>query len=378
MLTSTFEKLGVSASLLGFGCMRFPRQPGKDTADPVRSAQLIHRAMEAGITYYDTAYVYGGGDSERTLAAALAGYPRESYLLANKLPIWLLKKAEDRERIFKQSLERCQTDYFDFYLAHSLDRETIPVLQKLDIPGFMEEKRREGRIRFAGFSFHDTPEHLRTILEMHPWDFCQLQINYADWVLDRARELYELTVEYGVPCIVMEPVRGGFLAAPPEAAARVLRQGDSGRSPASWALRFAASLPNVRVVLSGMSAPDQLEDNLNTFSDPGLKLSPEEEKMVLAAGEALRGSEGIPCTGCRYCDGCPRGIDIPGIFADYNKAVIFGDKNGRCAQDYQDFILAEGRGADRCVECGACMTACPQRLEIPALLQKAHKALTKK
>lgn len=378
MLTSRFEKLNVTSSLLGFGCMRFPKEKGKDTADPALTKAMIHRAMEAGVNYYDTAYAYGGGNSERTLAAALDGYPRESYFLANKLPIWMLKKEADMERIFQESLDRCRTDYFDFYLAHSLDRETIPILGKLDVPGFLERKRREGKVRYVGFSFHDTPEYLRTMLEMHPWDFCQLQINYADWTLDNAKELYELTVEYDVPCIIMEPVRGGFLAAPPEAAAQVLRQGDGDRSPASWALRFAASLPNVRVVLSGMSTPEQVEDNLRTFSQPDIRLSPQEEEMVLAAGEALRGREGIPCTGCRYCGGCPQGIDIPGIFTDYNKVVVFGDKEGNYARDYREHILAQRRGADQCVECGACTAACPQGLKIPTLLQKAHETLIKK
>ena len=378
MLTRQFEKLGVTTSLLGFGCMRFPKQEGKNIADPALTKAMIRRAMEAGVTYYDTAYAYGGGDSERNLAAALAEYPRDSYMIANKLPIWLLKTESDMERIFQESLDRCATSYFDFYLAHSLDRETIPTLRKLDVPGFLEEKRRQGKIRHIGFSFHDTPPYLRTMMEMHPWDFCQLQINYADWVMDCAKELYEMTEEYHIPCIVMEPVRGGFLASPPSQAAGILSGLEEGRSMASWALRFSASLPNVRVVLSGMSSMEQVEDNIRTFSDPNILLSSAQRATVLKAGEALRGTEGISCTGCRYCDGCPQEIDIPGIFADYNKKVVFGDKNGVAAADYRDHILGEGRGADRCMECGICTAACPQGLKIPILLQKAHQALTQK
>ncbi|MEA5012676.1 MAG: aldo/keto reductase [Angelakisella sp.] len=377
MLTNCFDKLGVTTSLLGFGCMRFPKEKGKDTADRAATQAMIDRAVEAGVTYFDTAYVYGGGDSERTTAAALQKYPRQSYYLANKLPVWMLKKPEDMERIFQESLDRCQTDYFDFYLAHSLDREAIEIMEKLYVVDFLEQKRAEGKIKYVGFSFHDTSPYLRRLLEMHRWDFCQLQLNYADWVMDEAQTLYQLSVEYHVPCIVMEPVRGGFLANPPAEVAEIFVKADPTRSPASWALRFAASLPNVRVVLSGMSSMEQVEDNLATFSDPSLYLSDKDRLVIEAAGDALRKTKSIPCTGCRYCDGCPVEVDIPTVFQWYNNMVLF-NKPAISQMQYESQVLSEGHGADRCISCGACSAVCPQGLDVPARLAEAHKALTEK
>ena len=377
MLTSCFEKLGVTTSLLGFGCMRFPKEKGKNTADRTATQAMIDRAIESGVTYFDTAYVYGGGDSERTVAAALKKYPRESYFLANKLPPWLIKKPEDMERIFQESLDRCGTDYFDFYLAHSLDREAIDVMSQFGVVDFLETKKAQGKIKYLGFSFHDTPPYLKQLLEMHHWDFCQLQLNYADWVMDEAKTLYELSVEYDVPCIVMEPVRGGFLANPPAGAAEILRKADPGRSLASWALRFAASLPNVRVVLSGMSSMEQVEDNLATFSGPGARLTSAEQQIITSAANALRQTKNIPCTGCRYCDGCPAEVDIPTVFQCYNNMLIF-DKPDVFRMNYRNQVLAAGHGADCCISCGACSAVCPQGIDVPAKLMQAHQSLLAK
>lgn len=368
MLTRSFYPGGRPHSLLGFGAMRLPvDEQGKICYQQAK--EMVDRAIAGGINYFDTAYPYHQQTSEAFLGKALADHPRDSYLLADKLPVWLLEKAEDVPRLFHQQLERCQVEYFDCYLCHALDAERLEIIQKYQVLPQLEQLKKEGKIGLLGFSFHDKPEVLRQALELHHWDFCQLQLNYADWAVEDARQLYELTVEFGVPVIVMEPVRGGFLAQPPQQVADILRQG-SDRSMASWALRFVASLPNVSLVLSGMTTMEQLEDNIATFSDPRLPLTEEEQKLVAQAGEALKGLRSIPCTGCRYCVPCPMGVDIPEIFHIYNSVKLFGKGLG----GYKE-LLERKAGVDQCILCGSCARACPQGLTIPGLLEKVHLEL---
>ncbi len=369
MLTRSFHPGQRPHSLLGFGAMRLPVD-GEGKICYEKAKAMVDRAIAGGINYFDTAYPYHQQTSERFLGRALADYPRESYLLADKLPVWLLEKEEDVPGLFAQQLERCQVDRFDCYLCHSLDRERLEIIQKYRALPQLEQLKKEGKIGLLGFSFHDKPEVLRRALELYPWDFCQLQLNYADWAMEDARQLYELTVEFGVPVIVMEPVRGGFLAQPPEEVARILRQGGE-RSMASWALRFAASLPNVSLVLSGMTTMEQLEDNLSTFSDPGLPLTEKEQQLVKEAGETLKGLRSIPCTGCRYCMPCPMGVNIPEAFHIYNSVKLFGKGLG----GYRE-LMEQKAAADQCVRCGACVRACPQSLTIPRLLEELHQQLT--
>ena len=359
----------MKTSLLGYGCMRFPLLEDKKV-DIEEARRLVARAMECGINYYDTAYPYHEQLSESILADLLSPFPRSSYLLADKLPIWLFETREDMERIFEEQLSRCKTEYFDYYLVHAVNRSRIDVL------GFLEEKRREGKIRSVGFSFHDTPFYLEEAIKLSPsWDFVQLQINYSDWGTDNAKPLYETAVKYGLPVIVMEPVRGGYLADPPEEVREILNKADPSLTPAAWAMRFVCSLPNVKLVLSGMSSMEQLENNIETFSLPSPGLDEKGLAVIDQAIEALRKVKHVPCTACRYCMDCPSGVDIPNVFKTYNKLLACGYNDS--IQSEYTALAADEHGADKCTACGVCAKACPQGIDIPEHMKVIQKHLKK-
>ncbi|MEG0854245.1 MAG: aldo/keto reductase [Angelakisella sp.] len=370
MITEKFHGSEPAHSLLGFGAMRFPTLANGEIDHP-ETQKLIDHAIANGINYFDTGYTYHDSKSEGMLREALAAYPRESYFLADKLPMWAIQEEADMERIFNEQLERCGVAYFDYYLAHALSKRTTATMKRVDTVGFFKRKQAEGKIRHIGFSFHDDLDCFRDICGMNDWDFCQLQLNYADWNRMGAQKLYDTAVEYGIPVIVMEPVRGGFLANPPRAAADILEAADPKRSTASWALRFVASLPQVKLVLSGMSNMAQLQDNLATFADESVYLSEPEQQTMTQVMEAMDGIKSIPCTACRYCMPCPAGVEIPTIFSVYNNVMLFGGGES----SYISAIPAEGR-ADACIFCGACVEACPQKIAIPDRLAEAHQRLT--
>lgn len=357
------EKTGTEVSLLGFGCMRFPLKKG--AIDMPKVQEMIDRAFEGGVNYYDTAYVYGGGDSERAAGRALSKYPRESFYLADKLPIWAAKSEDDLEKIFNESLSRLKTDYIDFYLLHSMDKGHWDRVKKLKALEFCLKKKAEGKIRFLGFSFHDTPEVFKEIADAYDWDFVQIQLNYYDWKAQRADELYKIIEEKGLSCIVMEPIRGGGLANPPGEVKKVFA--DCGKnSPSSWALRFCASLSRVKVILSGMSDASQVNDNLKTLSD-FKPLTDAEYKTIDRAVKIINSKPGIKCTGCRYCMPCPCGVEIPGCFEAYNEYVKLENK---AALKWQIENELKNKGPEKCVKCGACVKKCPQHLKIPDELLK--------
>ncbi len=366
------EKLGAEVSLLGFGCMRFPFSGGEPDMEKVQ--EMISRAYESGVNYYDTAYVYNGGKSEEAIGRALKRYPRESYYLADKLPIWCAETEEDLQKLFDTSLRRLGVEYIDFYLLHSQGKENWEKVQKLHAVEFCEKLRAQGKIRHLGFSFHDKPAVFREILGAHDWDFVQIQLNYLDWEAQRASELYEAAEAKGVPCIVMEPLRGGSLANPPEHIAEVFRKAEPERSVASFGLRYCASLPNVKVILSGMSTLAQVEDNLATFSD--MKPLSQAERGLIGQARALIAKQPrIGCTACRYCMPCPSGVNIPSMFHLYNEYMQLYDKGGLNWQVKEgDYRTA---GPDQCVRCGACMSHCPQHLEIPDELVRVKREVEK-
>ncbi len=362
---------------LGFGLMRLPKR--EEQIDLEQVCRMVDAYMNAGMNYFDTAYVYHGGESEKTVREALtARYPRDSFMLATKLPAWCMKEEADRDRIFSEQLERCGVDYFDFYLLHSVeDGGNGDAYEKLDCYNWGLQKKAEGRIRHFGLSFHGSPEYLEKVLDAHPgMEFVQIQLNYADWdnAVVRSGRLYEILLERGIPIIVMEPVKGGTLANLPEELAARYAAARPGSSPASWALRFVGSLPGVMTILSGMSSEEQMRDNLNTFT-PFEPMTEGEKALVQEVKAALFDVPQIGCTACRYCtDGCPMKISIPDVFRAVNTMTRYKDVF-RPKMFYQG-VIGQGSGrAGDCIECGQCESVCPQHLNIIELLKDASAKL---
>ncbi len=363
-----FKKSGKAVSLLGMGGMRFPAFENGDI-DVKKAEEIIDYAYTNGVNYYDTAYIYHDGKSESFVGNALKKYPRSSYFIADKLPIWVTKTKDDVEKLFETQLERCGVDYFDFYLCHALDDERYPKVKEFMVPEFLFEKKKEGKIKHIGFSFHGSLENLKEIIADYPWEFCQLQINYFDWEFQKAKEQYEICEQNGLQVIVMEPVRGGILSDLGELANEYLKEVNPGRSISSWAIRFAMQQENVLTVLSGMSNLEQLKDNLNTASRI-IKLTDDEREALDKALDEYKKSKLISCTGCNYCVGCPVGIDIKSIFKVYNKNAFSRSRVG-FKKDYAE--MENENKADKCIKCGKCAKVCPQRIDIPGEMERILK-----
>ena len=362
---------------LGFGLMRLPERDGKIDLEQV--CRMADAYLNAGLTYFDTAYVYHGGNSEKIVREALAKrHARDRYTVATKLPAWCMKEEADRDRIFGEQLERTGLTYFDFYLLHSIeDGGNGETYDRLNCWEWALEKKAKGQIRHFGFSFHGSPEYLEKLLDDHPEvEFVQIQLNYADWenpVVQSGR-LYEILRRRNVPIIVMEPVKGGTLAKlTPELEAR-FKAIRPDASIASWALRFVASLPGVMTVLSGMSNSEQVADNLKTFChfEP---LTDAEKAAVEDVRRSIMSAEQIGCTACRYCtDGCPMNIAIPDVFRAVNTMKLYGDEFRPKA--FYSGLVNQGHGrASDCVACGQCEGVCPQHLPIIELLKDASARL---
>lgn len=358
-------------SLLGFGCMRFPKTPD-GAIDQKQAEQMLDQAIKAGVNYIDTAYPYHEGESEPFLGRTLKKYPRDSFYLATKLPVWKVNSLSDAEEIFSSQLERLQTDYVDFYLFHALNRERWENFKKLGLFQWAEKARQEGRIRYIGFSFHDEYEVFEEILTSCPWDFCQIQYNYMDRHEQAGDKGYELAEKRGIPLVIMEPVKGGTLAALQGEVKEILTGENPNASCASWALRWVGSHPGVKVILSGMSTPEQVGDNLKTF-ETFVPLSDSEQAALERAAAAIRSRIRNGCTACRYCMPCPFGVDIPGNFRIWNEYAMYGVKE-KSRRAYRE-DLKDGSRASDCRKCGKCETVCPQSLSIRADLEKAAKEL---
>lgn len=362
------EKLGIETSLLGFGCMRFPCN--KDgSINEAEALRMIDTAYKAGVNYFDTAYVYHDGKSEIFTGKALDRYDRTTYYLATKLPVWMVESVADAERLFHEQLKKLNKDYIDFYLLHALDRGKFDKLVSQGVLELMDRLKAEGKIRYLGFSFHDEYDAFEHILTYRDWDFCQIQLNYMDTDTQAGRKGYELTEKLGIPLIIMEPIKGGSLANLPESASKFLSAIHPSNSAASWALRWVASLPNVKVVLSGMSNEGQVADNLDTFKN-FKALSDIEQKAIENAAEALKNRVKNGCTGCAYCMPCPFGVDIPGNFRAWNEFGMYQNE-GEVRWFWKDGIQDTAK-AKSCTECGQCEGLCPQKLSIRADLKRVQ------
>ena len=355
---------------LGFGLMRLPLHDADDprSIDIERMKEMVDLFMERGFTYFDTAYPYHGGASEGAFRQAVVErYPRQQFTITSKMPCWLINSPDDLERIFNEQLERCGVDYFDYYWLHALNPDYTRTMDEHDGWGFIARKQREGRIRHIGFSFHGDSQLLERLLTAHPEvEYVQLQINYLDWDSPaiEAHTCYDICTRHGKPVIVMEPVRGGALARVPQQVSELFAAHRPGASAASWAIRYVASLPNVMMVLSGMSNLDQVDDNTG-YMQHFEPLSDAEQTIVAQAARVMRDAIAIPCTACHYCtDGCPQGICIPEYFNVYNMLHMLGEPyKGNSQMYYNLHAKAHGRDSE-CIACRQCEAHCPQGIDI--------------
>lgn len=359
MKQNYLEKLGLTVPLLGLGCMRLPTD--ENGIDYGEAQKIVDYAMAHGVNYFDTAYMYHDGESQYFLGKALAKYPRESYFLTNKLPPWNCKTPEDMQRIFDDQLSRCRTTYFDFYFMHSMGDETWQTAQDVGMPAFMKKLKDEGKAKAIGFSFHGDAPLLEKIVDAYEWDFVQLQLNYLDWENQNAKRFYEILEERGIPCFVMEPVRGGYLHALTPDAKEIFTAAHPDRSMVSWAYQWLIAKPNIKVVLSGASSLAQFVENVSLFNTLP-PLTPAEDAVIGKVVKALNAIPTVPCTACRYCMECPAGVDIPGVFEAYNYRASHHSKE-QVIRKYEK--LAPSARADACVNCKICVEKCPQNIKIP-------------
>ncbi len=365
MKMRSFGKLGIQGSAFGLGCMRFPMKKvdGKDVVDEENAVKIIRTAIDGGVTYLDTAYVYLGQQSESVVGRALQDGYREKVTIATKLPTWMVEKEEDMQRFFDEELERLQTDHIDFYLVHSLNKERWPKIKALGVCRFLDRLKKEGKIRYACFSFHDDYEAFETILNDYDWDMVQIQYNYMDVENQAGTKGLELAGKKGIPVVIMEGLLGGRLAVAPDNVQALYDAFPVKRSPVEWAFRWLCNHPQVATVLSGVTTPDQVRDNLRIFDsvEPGC-MSQEELDLIDRVRDAYNSRIKVGCTGCAYCMPCPQGVDIPGAFSAWNNASLYsGLKKGDAGYAK---LAGAGNSPTNCVACGACEAACPQHINI--------------
>lgn len=394
MLTNDF--LGDEVARLGFGAMRLPVVDGDAShVDQAQVDAMVDAALAAGVNYFDTAYPYHGGRSEIALGELLARHPRDSFFLASKYPGHQIAESYDPAAVFEEQLEKCGVDHFDFYLLHNVYEASIDVYtdEKWGIADYFVEQKKAGRIRHLGFSCHGRPDLLADFLdygarkyaqlaERDPetaalfagdniMEFCQIQMNYLDWTLQDAAAKTALLEDAGIPIVVMEPLRGGKLASLGQDQMAALRSAAPDMGAVEWSFRWLQGIPNVKVVLSGMSSLEQVQENCRLFQDAS-PLSETQEGVLMDVAESLKG--GVPCTACRYCtDSCPQQIDIPMLLATYNDMQFDTSFTISMQMD----AVPEGQRAQDCIACGACTRMCPQGIDVPEALSDLAAALEK-
>ncbi len=374
MIYTTFQDKKLS--LLGFGAMRLPVNADGSIDEP-QVKEMTRYAIEHGVNYFDTAWPYHNGESERVMGRILSEYPRDSYYLATKYPgHQILSTGYNPAEIFEEQLRKCDVEYFDFYLLHNVYEKSMETYldPQWGIIDYFKEQKRLGRIKHLGFSTHAEVKGLKEFLDVcgEDMEFCQIQLNYLDWTLQDAKGKYDLLTERGIPVWVMEPVRGGKLCKLSETEEAKLKAYRPEVSVASWGFRFLQELPNVKMVLSGMSDTAQMADNVATF-EKREPLSKEEMSLLLAIAEGMKDT--IPCTGCRYCcDGCPMRLDIPGFLHTYNELRTAPSMNAGMRIEF----MPEEERPSACIGCGACSAICPQNIDVPAALADLSDRLAKR
>ena len=381
--------LGWEVSALGFGCMRLPpRRINRLRADTDESVRIIRHGIDLGINYLDTAYVYHLGDSEKILGIALKDGYRERVKLVTKLPIFLVRNREDFDQYLKTAMDRLQTDYLDIYMFHNMNRVGFEKVKRLGLIDKMMEAKEKGLIHHIGFSFHDTLSIFKEIIDYYPWNMAQIQYNYMDTGVQATTEGLKYAYSKGTAVVVMEPLKGGKLANPPKEALDIMNASGINRTPVDWALQFLWNRPEISTVLSGMSSQQMVDENCASADRSGINsLSEAEQEVLSRVADIYRKKILVPCTACNYCMPCPVGVDIPGNFALLNnmstesswlRRLLLRRKYGELAKSGGKMEGERPNGnASVCINCGKCLEKCPQRIEIPSELKRAHEILGK-
>ncbi|GFN34794.1 aldo/keto reductase [Tepidimicrobium xylanilyticum] len=371
----SFTKDNIKVSALGFGCMRFPTLDNDSSKiDEVKTIEMLRYAIDHGVNYIDTAYNYHQGNSEYMVGKALKDGYRDKVYLATKLPSWLIKNYEDFDKYLNEQLKKLDTEYIDFYLLHTLNKEFWDNLKSLDVFKFLENAKRSGRVKYVGFSFHDELDVFKEIIVSYEWDFCQIQLNYLDRSYQAGEEGLKFAYNKGISVVIMEPIKGGKLTNPSGEIKSVWDLSETRRTPAEWALRWVLNHEEVSVLLSGMSTLDQVKENIATVSNATPNSLTEEEIQLIDKVTEIYGQKvKVGCTGCEYCLPCEVNVNIPYIFQLYNDIYVFGTEvNSK--RLYKSYI-ENGKDASKCMECGKCEALCPQGLEIREHLRQAHLVL---
>ncbi|MHC4601243.1 MAG: aldo/keto reductase [Planctomycetota bacterium] len=372
MLFRTMPGTNEEVSILGFGAMRLPLLNPKDQKDidEETSTKMIRLAIDGGVNYVDSAYVYHGQKSESVVGRALQNGYREKVFLATKLPTWMVEKPEDMDRFLDEQLERYKTDKIDFYLIHSLNRDLWKKMKDLGFQDFLERAQKAGKITHRGFSFHGDRENFKEIVDGYDWAFCQIMYNYLDEEFQAGREGMEYAANKGLGIVIMEPLRGGKIAGKvPKAVAEIWDEAETKRTPVEWALRWIWDHAEPSIVLSGMSALEHVEENLRIASDGRAgSLTDAERGLVDRVKKEYKTRVQVNCTSCGYCLPCSSGVDIPGCFSCLNSAHVFD--NFEMMKKAYPMILSESERASQCTECGECVEKCPQEIDIPTEMKR--------